>query len=57
MQSKNGDAYIHALNEMIAAADWKLNATSKTCDFETALKNAVEMQFAGQGPSIFCFFI
>jgi hypothetical protein len=47
LQSKHEDAYYHAIQQAICATEWKLEAKTKTCDFEQALIKALRCQFPG----------
>jgi hypothetical protein len=47
LQSKHEDAYYHAIQQAICATEWKLEAKTKTCDFEQGLIKALRCQFPG----------
>ncbi len=45
MTSKKEDSYFHAIQNIISACQWRLEAKSVTVDFEKALMKAVMQQF------------
>lgn len=55
MTRKEGDLYKHALQNIIAAADWKIFGKSICCDYEKALVQAAKMQFP-EGRFVKCLF-
>ena len=57
LQSKDQVAYYLALQMAINGSDWKLDAKTKTCDFERSLLNALNHQFPEEEtPTIGCLF-
>jgi len=57
LQSKDQVAYYLALQMAINGSGWKLDAKTKTCDFERALLNALNEQFPEvETPTIGCLF-
>jgi hypothetical protein len=55
LQSKKQAAYYHALQMMICASNWQLEALTYTADFEVGLMNAIKLQFP-EGKGLFCLF-
>jgi len=47
LESKCETVYYHALEQCIGASDWKMDALTVSCDFETALMNQCKLQFRG----------
>ena len=45
LESKTELVYHHALEQCIGASDWKLDASTVSCDFETGLINQCKFQF------------
>lgn len=57
LQSKDQVAYYLALQMAINGSGWKLDAKTKTCDFERALLNALNEQFPEtETPTVGCLF-
>ena len=57
LQSKDQVAYYLALQMAINGSGWKLNAKTKTCDFERSLLNAMNEQFPeAETPTVGCLF-
>lgn len=55
MTRKDSNLYSHVFQNIISAANWQIFGKSVTCDFEQALMNAVQIQFA-EARLIGCFF-
>lgn len=55
MTSKTTEAYWQVLQQIIASCRWELKALTVTCDFETALINAVRSNFP-EAHIVGCFF-
>jgi len=55
MQSKSELAYYHVIQEWICQSDWKMEASSKHCDFELAAIKSLENQFP-DAPLVGCHF-
>lgn len=47
LPGKKENLYIHALQMATSCSEWKLEASTITCDFEVGLMNACKMQFCG----------
>jgi len=45
LESKSELVYYHALEQCIGATNWKLDAATVSCDFETGLMNQCKLQF------------
>jgi hypothetical protein len=57
LQSKDQVAYYLGLQMAINGSGWKLDAKTKTCDFERALLNAMNEQFPeSETPTVGCLF-
>jgi hypothetical protein len=55
LQSKHENAYYHAIQQCICSTEWKLEAKSKTCDFEQALIKALNCQLPNVD-NVLCLF-
>jgi hypothetical protein len=55
LQSKEENVYKHALHLCVTTANWKIDALSICCDFESGLINAIQHQFSRK-PIIGCVF-
>lgn len=55
LQSKRENAYVHAIQGVVSATNWELQALTYTCDFELALAKVCRMQFK-DGVPILCNF-
>jgi hypothetical protein len=55
LQNKLQNTYIQALQQIVSACDWHIDATSFTCDFEVALLNSIQQQFL-DAKQILCLF-
>jgi hypothetical protein len=55
LQSKKEDAYFYAIQSVISATSWKIDACTITYDFETSLMKAMKNQFRN-AYEVGCFF-
>jgi hypothetical protein len=55
LQSKKEDAYFYAIQSVISATSWKIDASTITYDFETSLMKAMKNQFRNAF-EVGCFF-
>jgi hypothetical protein len=55
LDGKTESIYWNCIQQLITATDWRLRASSVTCDFESALQSTVSAQFK-PAPIIGCLF-